>query len=41
MAFILASVTNGEVVKTATSFLALEALGSYLNNNPFYCSFNK
>lgn len=36
MAFILAPVINPEVVKTTTSFFALEIPGSYLNSDFFY-----
>ncbi len=41
MAFILALVTNVEIVETVTSFLALEALDSCLNSDTSYYSSNK
>ncbi len=38
MAFVLVLVTNVEITKTATYFLALETPSSYLNNDLFYCN---
>lgn len=41
MASILVSLINMEVAKTITSFFALETLCNCLNNDFFYCNFNK